>query len=590
MKDLWHYPRTNLAEQILGLFLSNLSSSFIFFAPRRMGKTEFLRKDIQPLAEQQHWQVMYFSFLDCGYQVQELFTSALLEFAKKIGAISDRKLLSRVKKIGTEIAWFKTDLELQTSSQDLTWHKIFTALAHKKKIFWVSSPQVKGLSNIEEVFLLGDQRYYNVHCPRCTEPIILKWNVPIEGSEESAGITWKLDSSGNLIKESVGYICQLCSGFFDSSHKFEMNINGFWKPTVIAKEQDHWSYQISSLYSPPGMDDWDYYVVQYLNANPPEQNRVEKKHQTFMNVVLGETYAVEGEQMNAHELQKNIANYEVGTVPEKLSISHGNGKIVLLTCAADLNGKEEDARLDYEMVAWSETGSSYSITHGSIGTFIPREGPRKKDRQPWNYQHGTPFNVWTEFNKVLESAFVTDTGRKMKIFITGIDCGYQTLHAYQFADHSNNQVVGLKGKDIDKYIAVGKDSKTFRIAREKANLYLVEGNIVKDELSGFMRLKYDSRYNDSQPINFMNFPTPSGGKYLFENYFSHFEAEHKVPDKENTYRWVKKNDVVQNHLFDCRVYNIVVRDILVELVCKGLQIKNYSWADYVNVVLNSAKK
>jgi hypothetical protein len=30
--DLWHYPRTQLAEQVLGMFASGLSSALVFFA------------------------------------------------------------------------------------------------------------------------------------------------------------------------------------------------------------------------------------------------------------------------------------------------------------------------------------------------------------------------------------------------------------------------------------------------------------------------------------------------------------------------------------------------------------------------------
>ena len=61
--------RTELAKQILGMFETGLASSLTFFAPRRMGKTEFLRKDITPLAEQFGWHIFYFSFLDAGFCV-----------------------------------------------------------------------------------------------------------------------------------------------------------------------------------------------------------------------------------------------------------------------------------------------------------------------------------------------------------------------------------------------------------------------------------------------------------------------------------------------------------------------------------------
>ena len=68
------------------------------------------------------------------------------------------------------------------------------------------------------------------------------------------------------------------------------------------------------------------------------------------------------------------------TIPEKLSVKDGNGQVVLITLASDLNGKMDDARLDYEVVAWTESGANYSIDHGSIGTFIPNQTQRQKDK------------------------------------------------------------------------------------------------------------------------------------------------------------------------------------------------------------------
>ena len=42
-KDIWHYPRTALAKQILEMFESGLSNALVFFAPRRMGKSAWER-------------------------------------------------------------------------------------------------------------------------------------------------------------------------------------------------------------------------------------------------------------------------------------------------------------------------------------------------------------------------------------------------------------------------------------------------------------------------------------------------------------------------------------------------------------------
>ena len=77
--------------------------------------------------------------------------------------------------------------------------------------------------------------------------------------------------------------------------------------------------------------------------------------------------------------------------------------------------------------------------------------------------------------------------------------------------------------------------------------------------------------------------------YSYQNYFSHFEAEHKIVDAEQRFKWQKKSDVVQNHLFDCRIYNMVVKDIFVDEIGKAFKVKNISWGEYVSIILNQIK-
>lgn len=460
----------------------------------------------------------------------------------------------------------------------------FSAFAKKMKLFYISTPELKETSNIEPVYLLGDQRKYNIPCPCCNEHIPLEWSIKSEiNDKEMAGITWKVDVENNLIADSVGYTCQKCGGFFDDRNKTEMIQQGKWIPTAKPSKPGYYSYHISALYAPPYMFGWTHYVRDYMEANPIDGKRNEELWKTFKNLVLGETYEPTGESISANELQKNIRPYEIGTVPEKLSIADGNGKIVMLTCGCDLNGKEKDARLDYEIIAHSESGATYSIDHGSIGTFIPRDKhPERRDH--WTYEHGVHNSVWPEFDEVLRKIYERDEGPPLQIFYTGVDTGYQTSYAYQFVDQSNLNVVSLKGKDDEKFISPFADLKTFKQSREKGNLYLVESNHTKDTLSYHMGLKWDPENGNQQPFGFMNFPTPSDGKYLYSNYFSHFEAEHKVIDKKGTYRWLKKSQQHQNHLFDCRLYGIVARDILLDKLFKEMKIKNGVWKDYVNII------
>jgi len=471
----------------------------------------------------------------------------------------------------------------------------FAAYYEKMKLFYISTPELKETSNIEPVFLLGDQRYYHIPCPKCGKFIVLKWNVEIEGTDgrEKGGMIWKTDNHGHLLPGTVEYVCQKCANAFDDTDKDELNIAGKWVPTAEPSQEGYYSYHISSLYAPTQMYDWQFYVRKYLEACPQDAPRKEDKYKAFQNLVLGEPYEREGEAPKANQLQRNIRPYDPRIVPEKISIRDGNGKIVLLTCAADLNGNEDDARLDWEIVAWSENGASYSVVHGSIGTFVPREGNRvnKDDRFHWTYQRGKAYSVWPEFENILGTIYMTDNDRKMKVFIAGVDCGFHSNHAYAFVDRANTYVIGLKGKDVEVYSrsSTVADIPAFHTAKERSKLFLVEVNAVKDDLADLMKLKWDESSGEKQPPGFMNYPQPSGGLYGFKNFFSHYESEHRVTEMRTNgamvARWVKKSSISQNHCFDLRVYGMALKDILVSLVCRELKIKNYTWQDYVNLVL-----
>lgn len=476
----------------------------------------------------------------------------------------------------------------------------YAAYETKKKIYWISTPETTQNSNILPLFLRGDQRRYFIPCPCCGTYIPLFWDVIANYDErEKAGITWKLDESGYVVPGSVGYICQDCGDFFDEKEKSEFLLRGKWEATAVPAAPGLYSYHLSALYAPPGMSTWEDYVRQYLEACPPNKPVKEDKFQTFTNLCLGEPYQPAGEAPKANDLQNNQIDYSIGMIPEKISEQHGNGKIILITCSCDLNGTPDDARLDWEVVAWSETGSRYSIDHGSIGTFVPREGSKriKEDRERFTYQHNKPNSVWPIFiDTVVTKIYEVDTGRKMKIFITGVDCGYHTDFAYKFIDLYSGRglIVGLKGKDKNKYIRFSADLPSFRPAKERSKLYLVEVGRIKDRLAETIKLRYDNRNDQAQPPGFMNFPLPQGNKYLYKTYFSHFESEHCVIQSESgegiSAMWVKKGSTVMNHFWDVCVYNNVLKDVITSIICKQVGIKNYSWTDYVDIMLGRYKK
>ncbi len=59
LSDIWHCPRPDLAKSFLQLLGSGLVTSTSLFAPRRTGKTVFLRQDLTPAAVEAGYQVAY---------------------------------------------------------------------------------------------------------------------------------------------------------------------------------------------------------------------------------------------------------------------------------------------------------------------------------------------------------------------------------------------------------------------------------------------------------------------------------------------------------------------------------------------------
>lgn len=62
MKDPWHFERRDFSRSVLALLNGGPAQILTLFAPRRTGKTEFLIKDLAPLAEKAGHRAIYASF------------------------------------------------------------------------------------------------------------------------------------------------------------------------------------------------------------------------------------------------------------------------------------------------------------------------------------------------------------------------------------------------------------------------------------------------------------------------------------------------------------------------------------------------
>lgn len=104
INDPLYFPRQKLADIIIQSLKEGISNAFTLFAPRRMGKTQFLIKDIAPLAEQTGFNVFYFSFMEADgaafHRALNRFAQSLQNAKKATNLIND---ISKIEILGVGI-------------------------------------------------------------------------------------------------------------------------------------------------------------------------------------------------------------------------------------------------------------------------------------------------------------------------------------------------------------------------------------------------------------------------------------------------------------------------------------------------------
>lgn len=469
-----------------------------------------------------------------------------------------------------------------------------------KKLCYISSPTTKGISNIEEVYEMGDKRKWNWECPHCKTYIPILWRVERENGS-FGGIKWELDENNELIEDSVHYECQNCTGKIEYRQKTQLNLTGKWIPTSKPIRPQYRSYSFNALCIPAGFDNWVTIVYQWLKACPKNQPVDIGLLKSFTNTRLGELWEDRGISPRSNELMNNIGEYEIGKIPDITCEADGNGKIALITLACDLGGimdivnNNEDVRLDWEILAHTSNGQTYSINHGSIGTFKRSkwrnndDKNKDSDRERFTYIDGVSNSVWPIFKKIIYDSIEGESGIYYDIDVTVIDTGNFTKLANNFISSiKDRKVFGVKGRADESYMKIDKNTPLIQHSKtDKGTNYIIEVELIKDKLANDMALICGT--DGTQPNGFMNFPQPYEGKYNLKNYFSHYESEHRVPliknDVEIGFKWKKKRE--NNHFWDCRVYGMAAREIFIaDLKLYDSKNRDLNWINYCELINN----
>jgi len=470
----------------------------------------------------------------------------------------------------------------------------FSRYADQMKVFLISTPSLKSSSKIEPAFLKGDQRYWFMPCPRCGE----YFKFEMFGKTKKGGkygLIYETEEC-KVVENSVRYVCKYCEGAIQEKEKVQLIREGEWRPTANPVNSTYRSYHISDLYSTFGTT-WFDLVEEWHDALTDKS-----KLKAFLNLRLGQTYEDKRQEVRSLVIAHNTRPYEICTIPNYLSNQDGNGDIHLITMSCDLGGRigddetEDDVRLDYEILAHSANGSTYSVDAGSIGSYkIGKDWKKNKNRPQLTYRHGAYNSVWPKVQEILDKEYLTDDGQRRMIELCVIDIGYATSEVYAFLNQNQGVAFGVKGAS-ERTISEHTDIKMFTESSErKLDCFVLTESIMKDRLADFMK---KSAHNHPQEENTMNFPQPAGGKFTVQGYFSQYEAEVKKPEYDaggilKGYRWEKRHSGSDDHFKDCRIYNLFARDIYVKLFAKQMRQQGakidentFYWTNYCNYINN----
>ncbi len=383
--------------------------------------------------------------------------------------------------------------------------------AHRRKVFLVSTPTIRGLSRIEREYEASDQRRFFVPCPHCGAMQWLKFD----------RLRWQKGRP-----ETAEYHCEGCDQPIGEHHKTAMLEAGEWRATAVAADPTTVGYHLSALYSPIGWLSWERIVRSWEAAQGSDE-----AIKAFRNTILGETWVETGEAPDWQRLYDRRERWKFGTVP-------AGG--LFLTAGADV----QKDRIEVDVWAWGRGMESWLVDHVVI-----EGGPDRHD-------------AWSELTALLDRSWPHERGAHLRIARLAIDTGYEAPAVYSWSRAQGfGQVSPVKGVEgFNRSSPVS--GPTFVDAteggkrlRRGARLWTVAVSTFKAETYRFLRLDRPTEEDKAEGAAF-----PPGSVHLphwVENeWLKQFVAEQLVTVRTKRgfarLEWQKLRE--RNEALDCRVY------------------------------------
>jgi len=383
--------------------------------------------------------------------------------------------------------------------------------AHRRKIFLVSTPTIRGLSRIEREYETSDQRRFFVPCPHCGQFQWLKFE----------RLRWDKGRP-----EAAAYHCEGCDRAIAEHHKTALLEAGQWRATAVATDPGTVGYHLSALYSPIGWLSWERIVRAWEAAQGSDE-----AIRAFKNTILGETWVETGEAPDWSRLYDRREAWKPGIVP-------AGG--LFLTAGADV----QKDRIEVDVWAWGRGGTSWLVDHIVIGGGPDHQG------------------AWAELTKLLDRTWIHQNGAQLRLAKLAIDTGYEAPAVYGWSRRQGvAQVAPVKGVEGfnrsspvsgPTYVDVTDAGKRLR---RGARLWTVAVSTFKAETYRHLGLPRPTKEELAEGVTF-----PPGTVHLPDwvdsEWLKQLVAEELVTVRTKRgfarLEWQKLRE--RNEALDCRVY------------------------------------
>lgn len=376
-----------------------------------------------------------------------------------------------------------------------------TATFWNRKKVKVSTPTIKGRSQIEKEYLASSKEEWCVPCPCCGKYQPYEW--------------------GRIRFSDVTMGCKFCGEHLEEREWKENPGKWIAAAPEIRKKR---GFHLNELASP--WKHWEEIIADFREANRElKEHGDAEKMKVWINTSLGETWEEKGKSADEDSLLKRREKY-TADLPEG---------VLLVTAGVDV----QDDRFEVEITGWGKGYESWGILYRKIPGDLEKE------------------ETWEKLERFLDMELYFQNKSSLLIACTCIDTGgHFTSQAYKFLkkmERKQKCIFGIKGMGGEGIPLVYKVS-TNNI--EKVRIFLLGVDSGKE----ILMTRLDTA---EEGPGYCHFPLNEDRGYD-ETYIKGLSSEQRVihfKDGRPVLKWVKKSGA-RNEPLDLRNYSTAAAEIL----------------------------